>query len=88
MTRLTIDLPNDLHKTLKSLAIIDGRTMRNIAISALERYTYLRVTSDNTDSLPEEEIDKLLQPILLKYVKQIEGKDFKGKSWKKLKEEI
>lgn len=39
MIRLTLDLPDSLHKTLKSLAALNGDTMRNIAISAIERYT-------------------------------------------------
>jgi hypothetical protein len=39
MIRLTLDLPESLHKTLKSLAVLNGDTMRSIAITALERYT-------------------------------------------------
>ena len=55
MTRLTIDLPDSLHKTLKSLSVVDGQTMRNIAISALERYAVSRVGKEK--DINENEVD-------------------------------
>ena len=86
MTRLTIDLPDSLHKTLKSLSVVDGQTMRNIAISALERYAVSRVGKEK--DINENEVDELLKPVLLKYVEQIEEGKFEWKSWEEIKKEV
>jgi hypothetical protein len=80
MTRLTIDLPDNLHRTLKSLSVIDGQTMRNIAIDALKKYTKSRID--------ENGVDDLLKPVLLQYANQIEEDNFKGEAWEKVKKEI
>lgn len=77
MTRLTIDLPKSLHKTLKSLSVVDGNTMRNIAISALERYAQVRIQGDvkSENNLSLEESTQILQPFLDNYIKKIENKE-------------
>lgn len=38
MSRLTLDLPDTLHKALKSFAVLNGENMRKVAITALEKY--------------------------------------------------
>jgi hypothetical protein len=40
MSRLTLDLPESLHKALKSFAVLNGGNMRNVAITALEKYMH------------------------------------------------
>jgi len=83
--RLTIDLPDTLHKTLKSLSIVDNETMRNIAISALEGYVKLRIGNND---ITEKQAEKLLEPILMQYSKEIKEGSFEGKSWEEVKKSI
>lgn len=88
MTRLTIDLPESLHKTLKSISVLDGVTMRNMAISALEQYTIQRVKRDESDFITEDEADELLRPTLMQYAREIEKGEFDGISWEELHQEL
>ncbi|MCS3827548.1 hypothetical protein GGP85_003018 [Salinibacter ruber] len=37
-TRLTVDLPNDLHQDLKVQAAKENRTMKNVTMEALKDY--------------------------------------------------
>lgn len=90
MTRLTIDLPETLHKTLKSLSVINGKTMRNIAISALEKYVESKIDKQNVNSssLSESEVDELLRSVLSRYSNQIVKDNFDGKSWDEVKKDL
>ena len=79
MTRLTIDLPNSLHKVLKSISVMDGQTMKDIAITALEKYTQgnlnkrLIVKKENNPS--EKLATKMLMPLIKKTAAQIQNSE-------------
>ena len=86
MTRLTIDLPDNLHKTLKSLSVISGEAMKTMAISAIQSYTKAKIDKEALTS--KEGIDELLQPVLSQYVEQIKNDDFVGRDWEDIKKEL
>lgn len=99
MTRLTIDLPESLHKALKSISVLDGETMRKIAINAIEGYTKHRVESkikkyndgtpnslDQLSQLPEDECDKLMAPYLEKLIKDLDSES--SYSWEEVQEQL
>ena len=88
MTRLTIDLPEPLHKTLQSLSVIDGKTMENIAIAALETYAQSRANKQTDNYIDENEADELLKPVFIQYATQIQEGSFEGESWEEVKKQI
>lgn len=91
MTRLTIDLPDSLHKTLKSLSVISGKTMRDMAITAIDKYTQVKIekkTIFSSDDISENEADLILKPVIEEYVKQIENNQFNGHDWEDIKKDI
>ena len=77
MIRLTLDLPDSLHKTLKSLAALHGDTMRSIAISALERYTKKTIKEAQKEQISASDVAKELNSQLEKG--EITQSEFKEK---------
>lgn len=90
MTRFTIELPNGLHKALKSFSVVNGQTMKDIAIFALESYVQSRIGNklNNDTQITEEQADELLQPVLMQYANQIQDGNFSGEDWQDVKGEI
>jgi hypothetical protein len=91
MTRLTIDLPDSLHKTLKSLSVMSGKTMRDMAITAIDKYAKVKIEKQNisySDDILEDEADLILKPVIEEYAKQIESNQFEGHDWEDVKKDI
>lgn len=75
MTRLTVDLPDTLHKTLKTFSALDGKTMRQIAVSALEKYAVTRVSECNPSAevcISKEKATSMLESFLQTYMRKAE----------------
>lgn len=51
LVRVSLDLPKEIHKRLKARALIEGKSMREVLIEAIE------ATNDNRHCL--QELDKL-----------------------------
>jgi dipeptidase len=78
MTRLTIEMPDPLHKVIKSLAIMKGDSIKNITIEALTNYAKSSagiVASSKTSKsgFTEEEAEKMLIPYFKKMIESIES---------------
>jgi len=83
--KLTIEISEDLHKTVKSYASIKGKTMKEFFIEAVEdslskegiektqSKKTKKMTSKNKKYITEKEADKMLRPLILKVVKRIQN---------------
>jgi antitoxin component of RelBE/YafQ-DinJ toxin-antitoxin module len=70
-SRITIDISKDIHKQLKTIAAIKGKSMRTIVIESIEKYLY-------SENIPNKQTLKAIK-------KAEEGKDlFKAKNIKDL----
>ncbi len=81
MTKVIIDLPTDLHRSIKSFTGANGETMKNFFISAAtEKLKYQNKVKSKKkvkdEFITEEEADAMLKPYLIRLVKRInEGKE-------------
>ena len=80
--RITFTASDDFVKTVKAYALSRGKTVRMVMIECFDK-----VMSMDNDNLSEAEADKMLQPLINKYVQQIENKTFKGKTLEEIKAE-
>ena len=93
MTKVIIDLPTELHRSIKSFTGANGETMKNFFISAAtEKLKYQNKTKSKKkvkdEFITEEEADAMLKPYLIRLVKRInEGKE-KSYSWEEAKKEL
>ncbi len=93
MTKVIIDLPNDLHRSIKSYAGANGETIKNFFICAAEeKLKYHNKAKSKKkikdEFISEEEADEMLKPYLIRLIKRInEGKE-KTCSWEEAKKEL
>jgi len=70
-TRMTLDIPRSLHKTIKTIASSEEKTIKDLMISAVEKYISAKMKRQS--SAGEEDIDFLLKPLIEEYLKDIES---------------
>ena len=101
--KLTIEISEDLKKTVKSYAYIKGKTMKEFFIEAVEdslskegiskkeNQKTKKMTPKNKKYITEKEADKMLRPHILKVIKRIQNGEEKlydeDEFFKKLREE-
>ncbi len=60
LTRLTSDIPKEYHIKIKSIALLTGKTMREILMEAIDNIDINCMTSDH---MPNTETKKVLEEI-------------------------
>jgi hypothetical protein len=101
MTKLTIEIPDSLHRTIKSFASANGETIKDFFIAAVtEKLKKLpknkiitkKPMKKNKNKLPkyisEKEADKMLKPYLLRLIKRIENGEEEVYSWEEVKRDL
>ena len=69
LSRITIDIPHEQHKKLKSIAALEGKSMREVIIESIE----IRLRSKKTADSPDEaRIKDIIQDVLKKYAPALE----------------
>lgn len=68
-TRMTLDIPRSLHRTIKTVASSEDKTIKDLMISAVEKYIRSKM---NKKSTSEETMDLLLKPLIEDYLKDID----------------
>ncbi|MDR3645943.1 MAG: hypothetical protein P4L22_00195 [Candidatus Babeliales bacterium] len=60
LTRLTLDIPTDEHRKLKSMAALTGKSMRDVLLQALD---YIDIECLVSAHIPNNETQKVLEEI-------------------------
>lgn len=60
ITRLTIDIPTNEHKKLKSIAALTGKSMKEVLLQALE---YVDIECLTSDHIPNFETIKAIEKV-------------------------
>lgn len=72
-----IDVPNNLHRLVKSIASSKGETIKHFVLRAMESVAKQEAgkinIDDNCDFISEEEADNLLKPYILALVDDIKN---------------
>lgn len=95
MTKLTIDIPDDLHHAIKSYSSIRGVTIKEFMIEAAtaslkgnKKITPKMKSKKSSKYITEKEADKLLKPYLLRLINRIEKGEEELYSWDEAKEKL
>ena len=92
MTKVIVDIPNPLHRMIKSIAVSRGESMKNIIMQGLEslvkKEMKTEIKTSNDEYITEEEADKMLRPYLLKMAERIDKGEEKLLSWKEVKKQL
>ncbi len=78
MTKVMIDVPDNLHRLVKSLASSQGETMKHFVLRAMEVLAKKEInktstTNPNEEFINEEEAEHLLKPYLSNLVHDIDN---------------
>ena len=78
MTKVMIDVPDNLHRLVKSLASSKGETIKHFVLRAMEdsakqEASKINISNSNQEFINEEEADNLLKPYLLALVDDIQS---------------
>lgn len=84
MSKLTLEIPDALHRTVKSFASAHGETIKDFFIQAatekLQKSTKIKTTlpmkkakKTQKKYLTEKEADKMLKPYLIRMIQRIES---------------
>jgi DNA-directed RNA polymerase len=88
MTKVMIDVPDNLHRLVKTIATSHGETMKNFVLRAMESLVKQEVATSNANNnsttnstahefINEEEADNLLKPYLSALIDNVKnGKDY------------
>lgn len=99
MSKLTLEIPDALHRTVKSFASAHGETIRDFFIQAateklqksakIKTTKPMKKTSKKTKKyLTEEEADKMLKPYLIRLIQKIESGEEQLLTWEEVKKEL
>ncbi len=100
MSKLTLEIPDSLHRAVKSMASANGETIKDFFIDAvteklkksskkpIAKKPMKKTKKKNTKYITEEQADKMLKPYLLRMIKRIENGEEETYSWDKVKEEL
>ena len=78
MTKVMIEVPDNLHRLVKSLASSKGETMKHFVLRSMEYLVKQEVSNSNISNanqefISEEEADHLLKPYLLALVNDVQN---------------
>lgn len=89
MTKLTIEIPDSLHRTVKSFASAHGETIKDFFVDAAterlkkrskespknsaKKTAAKKIAKKSSKYITEKEADKMLKPYLLRMIKRIEN---------------
>lgn len=104
MTKLTIEIPDSLHRTVKSFASAHGETIKDFFVdaaterlkkrakespkSSAKKTAAKKIAKKSSKYITEKEADKMLKPYLLRMIKRIESGEEKSYSWEEVKKEL
>lgn len=99
MSKLTLEIPDALHRTVKSFASAHGETIKDFFIQAatekLHKSTKLKTTTPMKKTkktqkkfITEKEADKMLKPYLIRMIQRIESGEEEVMSWDEVKKEL
>lgn len=103
MSKLTLEIPDALHRTVKSFASAHGETIKDFFIQAatekLKKSSKLKTEfkplapmkktkKQNPKYITEKEADKMLKPYLLRMIQRIESGEEEVLSWEEVKKEL
>jgi hypothetical protein len=73
MTKVMIEVPDNLHRLVKTVASSKGETMKHFMLRAMEFVAKqeAKINTNNSDNINETEADNLLKPYLSKLVDDI-----------------
>lgn len=75
MTKMIVEVPDQLHRMIKSLAGANGESIKAFVLRGIEQVikseAKISVKKPNGNYISEEEADKLLKPVIMKYINQI-----------------
>jgi hypothetical protein len=82
MTKMIVEIPDPLHRLIKSLAGAKGESIKSLILRAIENVikqeANINVKANNGDYITEEQADEMLKPVILKYISQINNGTFTG----------
>jgi hypothetical protein len=76
MTKVMIEVPDNLHRLVKTVASSKGETMKHFVLRAMEFLAKQEANSNmnSSDNISETEADNLLKPYLSKMVDDISSR--------------
>lgn len=84
--RITFTASDDFVKSVKAYAVSKGQTVRAVMMDCYNKMIASEKVNNN-EYISEKEADKMLQPLIEKYAKQIKNNTFKGKTLEEIKAE-
>ena len=101
MSKLTLEIPDALHRTMKSVASAQGMTIRDFFIEMTTKQLQVKTKSKiskktvtkkpkkkESKYITEKEADKMLKPYLLRMVQRIESGEEELLTWEEVKKEL
>lgn len=103
MSKLTLEIPDSLHRAVKSFASGNGISMKDFFIDAaiakmknfketdlenIKNKPTKKMTKKDKKYISEEEADKMLKPYLLRMVQRIESGQEDLTNWQDFKKEL
>lgn len=102
MTKLTIEIPDSLHRTVKSFASAHGASIKDFFVEAAteklkkqakstKKSGKISLQKPKTKSqkyITEAQADKMLKPYLIRMIKRIESGEEETLSWKEVKKQL
>ena len=92
MTKVLIDLPNPLHRMIKSIASSKGEPMKNIIMESLENLVKKEINADGkyskNENITEKEADEMLRPYIIKLANRIDTGQEDLLSWSEVKKQL
>lgn len=83
--RITFTASDDFVKSVKAYALSHGTTVKTVMIDCFNKV--VSKEDLNNEYISESEADKMLKPLIKKYVHQIKNNTFKGATLKEIKVE-
>lgn len=84
--RITFTASDDFVKSVKAYALSNGTTVKTVMIDCFNKVVS-KDDLNNNEYIPENEADKMLKPLIKKYVNQIKSNTLKGTTLKEIKAE-
>ena len=89
MTKMIVEIPDPLHRLVKTFAGANGETIKSVVTRAIENMlTNEAGINAKNKYLSEEQADEMLKPVILKYADQIKKGTFEGFDKKEFFEQL
>lgn len=70
MTKMLIEVPDQMHKIIKSIAMVNHESVKSLMLRGVSKIIK-EETKIDINHLSEQQVDKLLKPLIKKYIKQL-----------------